>query len=155
MSGEYVGCSLADRDPLEADSWLIPAHACTEKPPVCKVNEVAVWDNLKWTILPDFRGAIFDTNDGEVIQHKDIGELPAGTTNKVRPSDACTWDFGLQDWVFNPTKDAWLKQQELNNTSLTYLNQTDWYIVRWKDTGEEVPDGVREKREAARAAIVR
>lgn len=34
-----------------------------------------------------------------------------------------------------------------------YLASTDWYIVRMMDTGEPVPDSVREERAKARARI--
>ena len=34
-----------------------------------------------------------------------------------------------------------------------YLADTDWYVVRYADTGEPVPDDVKAKRQAAREEI--
>lgn len=34
-----------------------------------------------------------------------------------------------------------------------YLDSTDWYVVRYADTGEPVPDDVRAKRQSAREEI--
>ena len=36
-----------------------------------------------------------------------------------------------------------------------YLNETDWYVTRFMDTGEPVPEEVRKKRQEARDEISR
>lgn len=34
-----------------------------------------------------------------------------------------------------------------------YLSSTDWYAVRFAETGREIPEAIRQKREAARLEI--
>lgn len=35
----------------------------------------------------------------------------------------------------------------------TYLNQTDWYVVRFAETGVAIPDDVKQGRAAARLIL--
>lgn len=44
-------------------------------------------------------------------------------------------------------------QERLNQTSLRTLNETDWYVVRFAETGTPIPDEIKAKRQAARDAI--
>lgn len=46
-------------------------------------------------------------------------------------------------------------QGKLNATSLAYLNSTDWYTVRFAETGEAIPEDIKLARQAARDAIVK
>ncbi len=39
------------------------------------------------------------------------------------------------------------------NDALTYLKETDWYVVRNKETGKEIPAEVTNKRTAARLLL--
>lgn len=34
-----------------------------------------------------------------------------------------------------------------------YLSQTDWYAIRFADTGEPIPEGIKQKRQDARDEI--
>ena len=46
------------------------------------------------------------------------------------------------------------REKELSNEQhLTYLQETDWYVVRKADTGVAIPTDVSNKRQAAREAI--
>ena len=46
------------------------------------------------------------------------------------------------------------RKKELSNEQhLTYLQETDWYVVRKADTGVAIPTDVANKRQAAREAI--
>ena len=46
------------------------------------------------------------------------------------------------------------REKELSNEQhLTYLQETDWYVVRKADTGVGIPTDVSTKRQAAREAI--
>ena len=50
-------------------------------------------------------------------------------------------------------------QEEINKNilrqSTTYLNITDWYVIRYIETGKEIPVDVKVKRQNARDAISR
>lgn len=45
-------------------------------------------------------------------------------------------------------------QRNINLNALAYLASTDWYVSRFTETGVEIPDEVRIKRQAARDSIV-
>lgn len=49
---------------------------------------------------------------------------------------------------------AKLVQSKINQESLAYLASTDWMVTRFAETGVEIPVEVKEKRQAARDAIV-
>jgi hypothetical protein len=44
-------------------------------------------------------------------------------------------------------------QQKINDDSLSYLKETDWYVVRMSETNAKVPDKILKARAAARVAI--
>ena len=50
-----------------------------------------------------------------------------------------------------PTKSE--NQHKKNQESLSYLNSTDWYIVRMSETNVKVPDNILKARAAARIAV--
>lgn len=53
----------------------------------------------------------------------------------------------------NPPKTAEEIQAEINQEALAYLALTDWYVVRFSETGVSIPDDVKAKRQEARDAI--
>lgn len=46
-------------------------------------------------------------------------------------------------------------QDSTNTTSLKYLADTDWYVIRYLETGVAIPADITTARAAARASIVR
>lgn len=44
-------------------------------------------------------------------------------------------------------------QQLKNAEARAYLASTDWYVTRFAETGEPVPDDVKAKRQAARESV--
>ena len=50
---------------------------------------------------------------------------------------------------------AQVAQEKLNQESLAYLADTDWYVIRYMESAVAIPDDVAQRRSAARAAIVR
>lgn len=69
------------------------------------------------------------------------------------------WDKVLKKWVEGFEVEEVEKRKKaieidtILNDALTYLNQTDWYIVRQLDNGKQVPEEVIEKRQKARNLI--
>lgn len=47
------------------------------------------------------------------------------------------------------------EQRKINTEALSYLSETDWYVIRSQETGETVPQDILNKRQAARATIVK
>jgi hypothetical protein len=45
-------------------------------------------------------------------------------------------------------------QAQKNVEARAYLAKTDWYVVRFAETGQSIPDDVRAARESARASVV-
>lgn len=50
---------------------------------------------------------------------------------------------------------AQVSQDAVNAEALSYLASTDWYAIRFADTGEAIPDDVKTLRAQARAKIVK
>lgn len=50
---------------------------------------------------------------------------------------------------------AQVEQEKINAECLTYLAETDYYIVRFMETGKEVPQEILDKRAEARLKIVK
>lgn len=50
-----------------------------------------------------------------------------------------------------PSEDE-LKEREINELQ-QYLLSTDWYAIRYADTGEPIPNNIKEKRADARKRI--
>lgn len=53
-----------------------------------------------------------------------------------------------------PTTPEEVKKQRINELE-NYLSQTDWYAIRFADTGEEMPADIKKKRQDARDEISR
>lgn len=77
------------------------------------------------------------------------------------PNTSVTLDF------VQPYFDAWkvvkdaqplpeepTAQEILNSDSLSYLAETDWYVIRNHETGADIPQDILTARAEARAAIV-
>lgn len=52
-TGRLVGIGEADPDPLNADAWLLPAHATTEEPPTPAEGCYAAWLDGEWALLEE------------------------------------------------------------------------------------------------------
>jgi hypothetical protein len=46
-----------------------------------------------------------------------------------------------------------LKQDLINQESLKYLTETDWYVTRKQETGVDIPEDILTKRQAARDKV--
>ena len=56
-----------------------------------------------------------------------------------------------EDLTFTPEQLAELEAQAARFNAKQYLQETDWYVVRYAETGEEVPAEITQKRAEARA----
>lgn len=97
VTGEYLGSSLADPDPLDENNWLIPGMAFTVAPPKAKEGFAAVHlreSDEVWTLLRDQRGTVYRTDNGEPTDWAQFGPLPEGLTTDPRPSLYHVWVDG-------------------------------------------------------------
>ncbi|MCU1718680.1 hypothetical protein [Pseudomonas sp. 5P_3.1_Bac2] len=99
ITGEYLGSAFADPDPLDAEHYLVPAHAYLDAPPTAAHNQVAVRTEQGWQLLEDFRGTLYHTSTGNPVEHTELGPLPAELSATPRPSPAHIWQ--QNGWVFS------------------------------------------------------
>lgn len=67
----------------------------------------------------------------------------------------------IKEWLKDNTPEpeftdeeiAQQEQEKINAEALEYLASTDWYVVRFSETGTAIPDEVKAKRQEARDAI--
>lgn len=114
----YLCTTVADRDPLDENNWLIPAGCVEVAPPETGKNQTAQWqqESQTWRIIPDYRSQTAYRTD--TWQHDGIaadtvtepGELPAGLTIEPPPSSLHTWDG--KAWVLDAETAAALKQAQ-------------------------------------------
>tara|TARA_R110002072_G_scaffold29468_1_gene93126 strand:- start:17 stop:388 length:372 start_codon:yes stop_codon:yes gene_type:complete len=80
-------------------------------------------------------------------------EWTDGPNTDITPDDVAQyvtmWEANAPEPTAEPTA-----QEIINNDSLAYLRSTDWYVVRYAETGVAVPSDVTTARAAARSAIV-
>lgn len=105
----YLCTTVADRDPMVENNWLIPAGCVETAPPQTGKNQTAQWqyDSQTWRIIPDYRGQTAYRTD--TWQHDGIaadtvtepGELPEGLTIEPPPSSLHTWDAAKKTWVLD------------------------------------------------------
>lgn len=64
-TGELLGPSFADPNPVEAGEWLIPAHATTIDPGAPQAGRVYRFSGEGWSSVPDCRGQTWWKADAE------------------------------------------------------------------------------------------
>ena len=114
----YLCTTVADRDPMVENNWLIPAGCVETAPPQTGKNQTAQWqaESQTWRIIPDYRGQTAYRTD--TWQHDGIaadtvtepGALPEGLTIEPPPSSLHTWDG--KAWVLDAETAAALKQAQ-------------------------------------------
>ncbi|MGY2158629.1 tail fiber assembly protein [Pseudomonas tolaasii] len=90
VTGEYIGESLADPDPMDDSNWLIPAHAYLDAPPSPQKNKAAVRAEDGWTFVDDYRGTIYylDGPQRHVIEELGITAPKGATSEPPEPTVA-------------------------------------------------------------------
>ena len=53
-----------------------------------------------------------------------------------------------------PSPQQPITQEQINNEARVYLASTDWYVVRFAETGTPIPQDILDARQAARDSIV-
>lgn len=75
-TGEYLGSSAADADPVNAGEYLMPAFCTQTAPPAAGEHETAVWQAGAWALVPDYRGHTYWLPDGSRGRVIKLGEAP-------------------------------------------------------------------------------
>lgn len=91
VTGEFIGESIADADPLEQGNWLIPANAALDSAPSANKGCAVRRSEFGWEQVEDNRGPIYSTETGAQSQLEDFGPLPDSFTKKEPPSQNHKW----------------------------------------------------------------
>lgn len=65
VTGELLGSSLADPNPVEEGEWLIPAHATPVAPGAAQPGRGYIFNGSGWSNVPDCRGETWWKADAE------------------------------------------------------------------------------------------
>lgn len=127
VTGEYIGPSQADPDPLEEGNWLIPAMAFAEVPPGPTPGFAIAHvpgSEQAWSLVPDYRGVLFQTENGLPIEWDLLGDIPSHLTSLPCPGAAYHWDGK-----------AWVVDEDLHKASLAAAERLWRYAeierVKW------------------------
>lgn len=100
-----------------------------------------------------------------IKQAKTIYLQPANSTNLQPPEskDGFKIRWSGEDWIYEKIEQDPVPHEptaeDLKNIRIAelqnYLNATDWYAIRFAETGAEIPDAVKAERQSARDEISR
>lgn len=79
--------------------YILPEFSTTEKPPKTAINEVAIFVDDIWKIVPDYRNSVvYDkkTKESKTINH--VGEIEKNQT-LLKPKKFSVWDEEANAWV--------------------------------------------------------
>ena len=106
-AGLFVTATQAWPDPMQPESWLIPAGCIDTEPPAAKAGQAAQWqpDSQTWHYIADHRGqTAYRTDNGQPETVQTAGELPPELTLTPRPSEYHVWDG--KAWVLSESAAA-------------------------------------------------
>lgn len=89
QTGEFLGATDADENPLVPGEYLVPASATKIAPDLPQDGKIAVFDGQKWSPIIDQRGLEYWLPDGS---HQIITEL-----GQTKPEGALSEPISLQD----------------------------------------------------------
>ena len=88
--------------------------------------------------------------------------LPDGYNSQIHDLGEIFWDSENLQFTYPKTNKTWsqtvaeLKEQKIANlkaSANSKLAETDWYIIRNADTGDEVPSDITDARAAIRTSV--
>jgi len=154
---EYIGEYKCQKDPLNEGAFLIPADATETPPPETTELQKAVFENGAWIKKTDYRGhKVVFLDSQQICEIREIGELPDGAA-LISESDEqelyagkrarLDEDGNLEFFTPPPTTEERIATMEHE------LADTDWYVVRWAETGKETPPEITARRAELREQI--
>jgi len=92
------------------------------------------------------------TSSASILRQTDGASIPADPLNSDY-RDYLAWvEAGNTPEPYAPPA---LTQAELNVPHLAYLAATDWYVVRFAETGISIPSDISAARAGARSKIIK
>lgn len=84
-AGVYTGPDIAWLDPIDEETYLIPAGATSAPPPHATAGSIAVWDGAMWVVKPDHRGETWYRADGTPVTIIQVGVVPEPSWSTTAP----------------------------------------------------------------------
>ena len=137
VSGEYVGKSFADPDPMDANNWLIPGMAFLDAPPEPKKGFAIVRppeSGSTWMLVEDLRGVAYRTDSGAAVEWAIFGQLCDGLTQVPRPSAYHIWEDGA--WRLDEVAEAKALKLQAENKRDELLQQAAIRIAPLQDAAD-------------------
>ena len=145
-SGELLGSSPAQMNPVRPSSPLVPAHATAIAPPPAGQGRVAVFRAGAWSLVADLRGRAYWTADGAEHVMATLGPLPAGAILEPRPSAAHRWTGSA--WAIPP---EWPERAAARAAVVRAIEDFEVRVTGARSWGERV--SWRDQEPAARAVL--
>ncbi len=86
-TGEFIGVAKASPSPLEPGEFLFPSNFMRLAVPPIGVNQTAVGDGVKWTVVDDYRGTVYYLPDGSRHEISDLGIVPPLNSTPTPPPE--------------------------------------------------------------------
>ncbi|OQW74869.1 MAG: hypothetical protein BVN35_09650 [Proteobacteria bacterium ST_bin11] len=143
VTGEYLGASIADPDPLIPGAFLVPAWTTPISLPTAEPNQVAVFNGVEWALFSDYRGTIYFTDDGATREITDIGDTVPPSASLAAPIyyvyHPVTGEYlDIGDPLALPAHHTTLSPPVTNTNQVAVFDGTDWAIT--EDNRGEVWD---------------
>jgi hypothetical protein len=151
-TGEYIGQGIVQDDPMNPGQVLMPGFSTMDPVPELQKHQAAVRNDGAWTVVPDWRGVpLWSTRTAVIDKIYELAQV-LGDRTEIEP-DCPFPKWNGNCWVTDAESEAnFMKNgqiQEMEN----YLTSTDWYAVRFAETGKPIPPDIAQARQAARDRI--
>ncbi len=156
-TNEYIGEYKCQKDPLHPGSFLMPANATEIAPPETTAQQKAVFENGEWGIKTDYRGQqVISLKTQDVLTITELGDLPDGTC-LMTISDNEQKQIGYIASLDADGNLTWTEPEKTTEQKISLLTQelreSDWYVIRFHETGTTVPDEITARRAEIRIEI--
>ena len=139
ITGEFIGLTLLDRDPL-SNGFLLPANATLTAPKI-EDGKAAIYDgkNDTWRLIDDYRGVeVYNIDGGHAYIVEQIGELPTEVT-LIKPEPPA----GKLIDRFNIDSGEWLYRDDY--TGVVVYSTADGGSITLTSADKVIPDGYTTK----------
>lgn len=132
----FSGEVLAQENPVKKGEFLEPAFSTKDKPPVPGENQIPMFKDGSWTLMPNFAGKMFWDKNGVPGIMREVGvPLPDGAT------------------LTQPPLTTAQKQELLKSKAKNALDDSDIVVIRCTEAGVSVPSDWKTYREALRSIV--
>lgn len=139
----------AEYDPIRGD-LMIPANCVLSKPPKVNKHQIAVWVDIdsKWAVVQNFIGRKVYLKANYEIHTiwSSLGAIDSQWTLRQPKTSHVKWSEHEDCWISDDQK---LLENKLAARNYA-LCSTDWYVLRFIETGEPIPENVKAYRQKLR-----